>query len=225
MLSAVHQKLKGGPGAAPLAAEFVDDTKLGGEAVHVLEGRAALQRDQGGLEKRADRNHMRSNNSRQKVLPQDGQAAGMRARWREQSSAEQALGDQFLPPVWCHGRSLIALLCCWRNNQSGGVTSSGILCCCYSHRRWPPLGFLSTPQTRVGGGFRNSLCTANVLGTQSCPLLPEEIWGTALERGRVGCDIPARPEQSWVQEVRPVRSSNDKHLSGGVKAIKLSQEL
>lgn len=64
-----------------------------------------------------------------------------------------------------------------------------------------------------------------MVGTQSTSSLPTELRGTTLEQGRVGCDIPARPEQSWVQEVRPVRSSNDKYLSGGMKAIKLSQEL
>ena len=64
-----------------------------------------------------------------------------------------------------------------------------------------------------------------MVGTQSSSSLPEELQGTTLEQGRVRCNIPARPEQSWVQEVRPVRSSNDKYLSGGMKAIKLSQEL
>lgn len=64
-----------------------------------------------------------------------------------------------------------------------------------------------------------------MVGTQSSSSLPEELQGTTLEGGRVGCDIPARPEQSWVQEVRPVCSSNDKYLSGGMKAIKFSQEL
>lgn len=64
-----------------------------------------------------------------------------------------------------------------------------------------------------------------MVATQSSSSLPEELWGTTLERGTVGCNLPARPEQSWIQEVRPVRSSNDKYLSGGMKAIKLSQEL
>lgn len=72
MLSPVYWKLKGGPGAAPFAAKFTDDTKHEEEAVNVLEGRAALQRDQGRLEKQADRNHTMSNNSRYKVLPMMG---------------------------------------------------------------------------------------------------------------------------------------------------------
>lgn len=63
-----------------------------------------------------------------------------------------------------------------------------------------------------------------MVGAQSCPPCPEGS-GNALEGGRVGCDKPARPQQSWVQEVRPVGGSNDKHLSAGMEAIELCKEL
>lgn len=74
-------------------------------------------------------------------------------------------------------------------------------------------------------GFRKSLCGGNMVGTQSRSSMTEELQGTTLEQGRVGHNIPARPKQSWVQEVRPVCSSNDKYLPGGMKAIKLRQKL
>lgn len=79
VLSSVYHRLKGGPGAAPFAAKFVGDTKL--QTVNMLETRAAPQRDWGRLEKRAYRNHVRSNSSRYKVLPQDKQGPGERIGW------------------------------------------------------------------------------------------------------------------------------------------------
>lgn len=69
----MYWKLKGGPGAAPFAAKFTDDTKHEEEAVNVLEGRAALQRDLTGWKSWADRGLKRSSKGTFQVLPQDRQ--------------------------------------------------------------------------------------------------------------------------------------------------------
>lgn len=79
MLSPVHQELRGGPGTAPGAAGFVDNTEP--EAGSVLEGRVALRRGSGRLGKWTDRNHTGSNNSRYQVLPQDEQVTGLSTSW------------------------------------------------------------------------------------------------------------------------------------------------
>lgn len=87
---------EGGPGTAPFAAQFVDDTEP--EAVDVLEGRAALWRDSGRLGKWTDRNHTGSNNSRYQVLlSHDMQVTGLRTGWGAAVHKGSCLVQQQVP--------------------------------------------------------------------------------------------------------------------------------
>lgn len=99
------------------------------------------------------------------------------------------------------------------------MTSRGILCCCYSHSSWFPF----PPPSQGQGALGTVSLEGTWWGHRPAPCCLRSY--RELPEGRIGCAVPARPEQSCVQEVRPVGSSNDKHLSGGMKAIELSQEL
>lgn len=171
VLSPVHQELKGGPGTAPFAVQFMDDTEP--EAVHVLEGRAA-RRDSSRLGKWTDRNHTGSNNSRHKVLPQDKQVTGLRTVGG--SCAERALGHQFLSLFGATAGP--SLPCC----AAGAVTriwwgQQAMVSYATSTTRGTSLLLASCEP----GAFTNNLCRGNMVGTQSCSPWPEELRGTPLE--------------------------------------------
>lgn len=189
----------------------------------MLEVKAALQRDLGRLEKWPDRDHTGSSKGRYKALPQDGQTPGMKTSW-ERVLQKRPWGTKSFHQFGATVRLPLPCSAAGAITRVGGEVTSTVSCAAATAIK---SGFVSAAclPHKPGQALGRVLVGGKVAETQLSPSPTEVLYSPALKRGRAGGDVPARPEQRGVQEVRPVGGSNDKHLSAGMKAVELSQEL